>query len=81
MPIVEKRCIRRTSLSFGRDVLTTANAMPTDKAPQAELTDPEQATQQVPQDQESVLDSQVTLSQPDSSTKRAASGRMPLFRR
>ena len=59
----------------------TANAVSTNKAPQAELTDPEQATQQIPQDQESVLDSQVPLSQPNSSTKPAASGRMPLFRR
>jgi hypothetical protein len=59
----------------------TENTMPTNRDPETEPTDPEQATQQAPQDQMGSLDSQAQPRQSGSSTKRTAPGRMPLFGR
>ena len=59
----------------------TEIAMPTSKGTQTAPTDPEQAVQEPPKDQEELLDSRVLMSQSGSSAKRATPGRMPLFGR
>jgi hypothetical protein len=57
------------------------NTMPTDRGHQPVPTDPKQTSQQTPKDQEGLLDPQVQQYQPDVSSRRTVSGRMPLFGR
>lgn len=73
--------MRSRALCSGHEVLMTENTMPANLVPRIEPTDPDQATQQTQQGHADLSDSQMQLGQPESLTKPAAPGRMPLFRR
>ena len=79
--IAHRSLTRLSKRVSGQEMLMTENPMPTNRAYQAEPIDPKQTSQQTPKDQELLLDWQVQQSQPNSSSRRTISGRMPLFGR